>query len=199
MTSSFLLRKKESCPAGFSACGGLHQQHFHLRRSAILRSIYVIGKNFHALAWQGLSYNRTKWASPLQLPPTPQSLRGASLFARRRNTASRWNSSLRRVHPARRAFYCIGNEVSYAIKKALQSQRDRKTSAVPPCFTAIQRTLCTFSPLSPEYAPLSLGGSKAGSTGRSQDSLTIWLSLWGSLTVYYSFHRPYFIFKTHFI
>ena len=119
MTSSFLLRKKESCPAGFSACGGLHQQHFHLRRSAILRSIYVIGKNFHALAWQGLSYNRTKWASPLQLPPTPQSLRGASLFARRRNTASRWNSSLRRVHPARRAFYCIGNEVSYTIKKLL--------------------------------------------------------------------------------
>ena len=168
-----------------------------------------------------LAVNRTKWASPLQflhplnLERRRPTLRTAAtlllqlmilfLTGRKKlrywltHSNLRWNSSLRRVHPARRAFYCIGNEVSYAIKKALQSQRDRKTSAVPPCFTAIQRTLCTFSPLSPEYAPLSLGGSKAGSTGRSQDSLTIWLSLWGSLTVYYSFHRPYFIFKTHFI
>ena len=40
---------------------------FLVAACASSRSVYVIGKDFLALAWQGLSYNRTKWASPLQL------------------------------------------------------------------------------------------------------------------------------------
>ena len=86
-----------------------------------------------------LAVNRTKWASPLQflhplnLERRRPTLRTAAtlllqlmilfLTGRKKlrywltHSNLRWNSSLRRVHPARRAFYYIGNEVSYIIKK----------------------------------------------------------------------------------
>ena len=85
-----------------------------------------------------LAVNRTKWASPLQflhplnLERRRPTLRTAAtlllqlmilfLTGRKKlrywltHSNLRWNSSLRRVHPARRAFYYIGNEVSYIIK-----------------------------------------------------------------------------------
>ena len=37
---SFISYKKESCSAGFSACGGLPKQHFPFRRSAILAKLF---------------------------------------------------------------------------------------------------------------------------------------------------------------
>jgi len=39
--------EKESCFAGFSACGGSHKRHLPLRRSVILaKRFYFIGKQF---------------------------------------------------------------------------------------------------------------------------------------------------------
>ena len=47
---------------------------------------------------------------------------GACTLWRRRDAALRLFILSRRVHPARRAFYIIGNAISYYIKKALLSE-----------------------------------------------------------------------------